>query len=542
MDDGNQWFLAVYDVRGIQEFVFRTPKLRENTGASYIVANIFTEALNAAIEKLCWEANACRLDWEHYDEFKLPTDPGVKMEILYTGAGNTYIAYRAQADYEALNRFVSKYVLEHTYSLNLAIAVVPAAGSYAETYEALVKKLAENKAKMPMTRLLGSLPVTRQDSDTGYPLSHYYAPGGNQSEIEPVPKERKLKLDAFSRAGYKDEEKNLDGLISEKGVDSQIAIVHIDGNNMGKRFAEEMRSTADYAEAAQKSRNLSKSIAEDFSKALDETKERLAKFVASERCSFENKYYDEKHGKCKRYIRTVISSGDDITFICNARTAISLCEIFLNKLSKGTNHFTACAGIAIINSHFPFHAGYELAEQCCAEAKNRAKEAARKQAEAAGSEREAGNYMDFQICKSIMTATDLTRSRRENYELPDGTRLLARPYCADAGLPETGLPETDPHSLSFFKQAHKHFSGDKFPNNVAKNLRNAYSQGETAANAVFRKMTSRGHTLPGGSKELYANNTKEAPYFDALEMLELFIDLDDNHAEEGAGHAENTAD
>lgn len=38
------------------------------------------------------------------------------------------------------------------------------------------------------------------------------------------------------------------------------------------------------------------------------------------------------------------------------------------------NCLTACAGIAYIKSSFPFHYGYDLAEQLCGEAKKQAKE------------------------------------------------------------------------------------------------------------------------------------------------------------------------
>jgi hypothetical protein len=82
--------------------------------------------------------------------------------------------------------------------------------------------------------------------------------------------------------------------------------------------------------------------------------------------------------------------------------------------------------------------------------------------------------------------------------------------------------------LAFFKQAYAHFSASAFPNNIAKDLRNAYSRSEQDADAVLRKMESRGHSLPAGGRELYAHaddHVKEALYFDALEMSELFIDV-----------------
>jgi len=506
MSEKNLGYLAVYDVRGIQEFVFRTNKLKENSGASTIVANIFTNALYNAINEIKWKKEEYRIEWDTYPEFRFLTDEKIKMELLYTGAGNTYIAYRRQQDCQKMNRFISKYVLENSYSLNLAIAVVPMKEDYEETYRELSEKLTENKAKMPMTRLVGNLSITRQDTNTGYPFSDYRK---IENDWQALSKESALKLQAFESDG----EKELDKMGTEKGSDSQIAIVHIDGNNMGKLVASQMKNLHEYSVAVKKIRELSKSISQDFMSALEYTENALVDFVKSDKCVFKDKW-NEKTEEYRKYMRKVISSGDDITFICNARVAISLCEIFLKKLKAGTNKFSACAGIAIINSHFPFYAGYAMAEQCCGEAKKRAKKYAE-------DPNQVGNYIDFQICKNIMMASDLEGSREKNYRLSDGSYLLTRPYCVDESFPKD---KPKRQHIDCFKNDYSFFAEETYPNNVVKGLRNAYSVSRYEADLFYRKMKSRKNNLPEGCDELFIGN--EALFFDVLEMYELYIDVE----------------
>jgi hypothetical protein len=44
-----KYSLSLYDVRGIQEFIFSSSKLKENIGASILVAKVLDEYLKKAI-------------------------------------------------------------------------------------------------------------------------------------------------------------------------------------------------------------------------------------------------------------------------------------------------------------------------------------------------------------------------------------------------------------------------------------------------------------------------------------------------------------
>ena len=79
--------------------------------------------------------------------------------------------FRQGRECEKVNRFLAKYLLDRTYSLNLAAAVVPKTDSYMEDYEAINNRMREIKASMPLNMPMGAMPFMAADSITGSPLA-----------------------------------------------------------------------------------------------------------------------------------------------------------------------------------------------------------------------------------------------------------------------------------------------------------------------------------------------------------------------------------
>ncbi len=107
---------------------------------------------------------------------------------------------------QKVNRYLAKYLLEETYSLNLAVAVVKKTDSYAYDYHAIQEEMRRIKAAMPMTEPMGAMPFMAVDSITGYPLTSrvkgdYYCT------------EAKKKRDRFPRD---ESEKVFDNMVTEK--------------------------------------------------------------------------------------------------------------------------------------------------------------------------------------------------------------------------------------------------------------------------------------------------------------------------------------
>lgn len=144
--------LAMYDVRGIQSYIFKSNVAKEIIGASRLVEKIITEGLQSYIETLeVTEQVKYMKDWETDDVEAFLKDTSVKMQVMFVGGGNAYVLFRSGTICQNVNRYFSKYVLEKTYSLNLAIAVIEKTASYKNDYEKINEEMRRIKAYMPLT-------------------------------------------------------------------------------------------------------------------------------------------------------------------------------------------------------------------------------------------------------------------------------------------------------------------------------------------------------------------------------------------------------
>lgn len=486
--------LAMYDVRGIQKFIFKTNVAKEIIGASKLVDQIITQGIISYLEKNVPEEqkNKYLTDWEKDDPAAFLDQDEIQMQILFIGGGNAYVLFRKGEICQKVNRYLAKYLLEETYSLNLAVAVVKKTDSYAYDYNAIQEEMRRIKAAMPMTEPMGAMPFMAVDSITGYPLTSkvkgdYYCT------------EAKKKRDRFP----KDEsEKVFDNMVTEKGDNSTLAVCHIDGNSMGIRICKEMEQKKEYKDAVSCMRNLSLEIAQVFRRTFDQMA----------------KYMDELTPKVKASVKThlyreIIVAGDDITFVCNAKLAIPAVRYFLENLGNEKD-YSACGGIAFFNSHFPFSDAYQVAEACCDNAKKRAKEP-----ENRGNDNAIGNFFDFQICTNVRAAN--LDSYREKHYVSGTDCFIARPYYV--------VPKTDRHGLDAVNEkysvAHldewsEQFGKTKIPRSKAKQLRNAIPV-KNKREEVVSFLASRAYPVFKERSEEYAL------WYDALEIMDFNIELED---------------
>lgn len=139
--------------------------------------------------------------------------------------------------------------------------------------------------------------------------------------------------------------------------ESFIAVVHIDGNAMGKRIEKIYEKYGSDFNILRESLNeFSKCIQSDFEKAFRNTIEKV---------DFKNN---------STHIRPVILAGDDVCFITKGSIGNDTASIFLTELSQIKNEFdgtyySACAGVAIVHKKFPFYKAYNLSEELCDSAK-----------------------------------------------------------------------------------------------------------------------------------------------------------------------------
>ena len=127
------YVLAMYDVRGIQDYIYRTPKVKDTIGASKIVEDIIPEALVNAITKVKEQSsNEITYDIDWADE-KGPLqfcESDKDVQVLYIGGGNAFVLFSSRELCDLIAKSMSVYVIRRTYSMQLATACVPYSGDY----------------------------------------------------------------------------------------------------------------------------------------------------------------------------------------------------------------------------------------------------------------------------------------------------------------------------------------------------------------------------------------------------------------------------
>lgn len=483
--------LAMYDVRGIQAYIFKSNVAKEIVGASELVRQIITEGLDAYIKTLpCEKSKNYLTEWKDDDPEAFLKDSSVEMQIMFIGGGNAYVLFRRGEECQNVNKFLAEYILNRTYSLSLAVAVVKKTENYSEDYNAINEEMRRIKASMPLSMPMGAMPFMAVDSVTGYPLTE-------KTREEYLCTEAKLKRDAFPET---EDEKIFDNMVTEKGDSSTLAVFHIDGNSMGKKIKDKMQKIHTYGEAVRTMRTLSIDISDTFLETVGETKQYIDSIAPRVKKDTSHKLY-----------REIIAAGDDITFVCNAKVAIPAVEFFLRHISD-SGEFSACGGIAFFNSHFPFSDAYQVAEESCSMAKARAKEK-----ENRGAEDKIGNFLDFQICTNI-NASDLKSYRARLYQT-EGELFLARPYYVDTPDDKVLNQKNEKYNISRLHYWENYFA--IMPRNKAKQLREVIPMGKNEIKRELSFLRSRGY-------QEFKNLDEYKVWYDALEIMDWHIKEEQN--------------
>lgn len=580
--------LAMYDVRGIQKYIYSTSKLKDAMGASTLIDNIIIRALNAACKKIAEQSavklDMCNVEIEWIDEAgRVPKqyehEKACDVQVLYIGGGNAYVSFRDEDLCIEVNQQMAKYVIEKTYSLQLATAYIPMTDNYKVDHEKLFNKMNQVKSNMTITKPLGTLPIMRAELKTGLPvigLSEF----ANENGSREMSKETYLKWSTKNDELKEDDIGKILDNYARRGQDSRIAVVHIDGNNMGLRIRKLVEHIENYQEAVTRMRQISYNITYSYLDTFNEMKE-----------IFERKYQDSR---VKRFVRKVVVAGDDITYVCNAYIAMETVEWFCQKISQLTMNaetgesasmeiqdadiqeygFSVCAGIAYIHSHFPFGTAYEVAESCCDNAKAAAKSEENKayykvtepkkykviskeeylresiaqpvQRTKMGDKKvpsypyyfeKTGNFFDFQICKNIQ-CLDLDKVREQEYTTASGEKLLIRPYYIPMLADNDPLNQINAYieqenlrydNYEQLKKNIEYFSNqEQFPRSLVKKIRNTYSLGKNQIGLLAAFLDSRNWKMPDGkncTKNMYLNKGGEvtARWYDVLEIIDYSL-------------------
>ena len=358
--------LAQYTIRSKQEYIFRTNRMVEIAGASENISQswniLFTQAdkMGKKLRRVSENKPFCMEDVKRlFDEQKLN---GIE---LFCGGGNDTVLYDSIETYLEVNKAFSRFLLENYPGMIPMAVACEYSGDYDKDYANLMKQSDIEKNKMISGQSDFILPFSMMDRTTFQPYSDIINIAGSSVRVTD---EAKAKRKAGLKIREQDETvKLLDDLITKKGEESLLAVVHADGNNMGSKISEMLTDKKDYDSCVNIMREFTADTAKAFGKSgLD----------AMQKCQQQLKEeYKDKYDEKAFFFRKIIADGDDMTFVCNARFVMDYVRAYLEAVQNYNNkgekewRYSSCAGICIFHSHYPFARAYSLAEQACESAK-----------------------------------------------------------------------------------------------------------------------------------------------------------------------------
>lgn len=351
-----QSVLAQYTIRSKQEYIFRTNKIVEIVGASVNIRDAWTKLFKCA-DKLNMKYELSTNN-DYNDE--IVRDKFEKNELsfveLFCGGGNETILYKDKDTYIRLNQVFSKQLLLECPGMVPMAVCVTATDNYDDDYKRLMSKSEIEKNKMYPGQNEFILPFSMIDRDTYKPYTRIV---NNEKYSEESYTKREIGVKERDEEGSI---KILDDIVTKKGFESLLAVVHADGNNMGSKIMDMLDGKTSYDDCVNLMREFTKETARVFGEiGISAIKEKQAEL--------KKKNIKEE----KTAFRIIIKDGDDMTFVCNARYVFEYVSAYINAVQnyKSKWNYSSCAGVCIFHSHYPFARAYELAEQACDAAKTK---------------------------------------------------------------------------------------------------------------------------------------------------------------------------
>lgn len=524
--------LVIADVTGIQSYVFSSNRLRDHIGASELVVRATgmwaADAFNALGPTNCTGV-------DHHGRLTINPDVryednAIVAELLYSGGGNVVALVRSEELAHRWAADLSTRVMVEAPGLGI-VCIHSKPFSWVPTgtdLGALIGSLVDNELRLAKqyrrasTPLLG-LGVSAECRATGLPAIAVDATDGDK----PISREIQARLDALpaaeqrftamlydyvgaDRLGFESPSR-LDDLGRTFGERSYIAVVHIDGNGMGKRFkaAWAGRSNRD---AVTQVRALSDAVHNAGMVALGRALAPLITRSGDLIAPFDRQGYLP--------VRPIIYGGDDITFACDGRLGVRLAAAFVEALEDATaslpdggSAVTSAAGVAIVKTHYPFRRAYDLAEELCKEAKQTLGRAA--------------SSLDWHIAMSGLLA-DIDTIRAREYQSPDENGIARSLTMRPLSLHSGDIPWRSWAQVRETVEAFQKSQDWADRRNKVKRLREVLRDGGTPTQQ-FLSLYGIGQ-LPGYSQAPPILRDQGwldgvCGYFDPIELLDFYISL-----------------
>lgn len=542
--------LALYDTAGIQSFIYRSNRLRDNQGASRLVEECFQVYLCNTIKGLLKKNvfQKIHLEWQSNKEngeadIRFLSEDDMDCEVIYIGGGNALLYLRDIHLYKKLNTEFSRELLREIPGLTVIsemqeIEDTGKPGQFGKDLEKLLKRLQLKKMKGKGNEAVPCLSVTRECSETHKPAVSRDPETQQYISSEIQCKRNRIK-DEIKKTRYKE----MNALAGREG-EKWIAVVHIDGNDMGSNISKLLQGS-DYRQGITDMRRFSCQIQELYDRSWGNVLTECGKIIMQSKDGKLKPFQDQsENGGLEVPFRKIYGAGDDLTFVCFGPLAIKAAEIFLRELDKEKKKMdiypnidiSACAGIVFVKPTYPFFRAYMLAEACCRNAKRKA----RREREENAHESWMGNYIDFQLVHGNLGS--LENLRREDYQVCDNNGevwdLLMRPYAVIVNGRST--LSMNRCSMDIFYDISRFIQKGGIARSKMKELRDSYYKGEDSVRVSVAEIKRRygdklqllnsmlENRLPLLDKKTYlwtSGEEKKAVLWDALEMMDLYIDV-----------------
>jgi len=568
-----EYTLTVLDTAGIQSYIFGSNELRENIGASHLVYQATTHWVQNTLDVVVDGRHNYRVSQNEVSPYK----PGFHIEeqgeqpcaeLLYAGGGNTFILFGGNDSLKTARKFVyqlSEKIIAEAPGLNLYAAHISGqwGDNLPQQVDDAVKQLTKLKSQKPLYTPTLGLSVTAACVSTGLPANGAHPdPDKNgkhndngratlanranrqvwaQWAAAEEATERLRNMFKFVKTYGFEWTDNLDniGKLPERD-ESFIAVVHADGNGMGKRMLDLSGFFAnDYPTEPRAYITAVRKLSMSFQRTAQEAFACTIRDLAHSLDYHEN----QEGGEGKRYFsviqdekskkkwhhyfpfRPVVFGGDDVTWVCAGPWGIPLAHRYLSYLEEmtlpdGTQLLEkwsatdakkepiaarltenlelelpsppyACAGVSIVKTHYPVSRAYDSSEALLLSAKAQVR---------LYDNEKKGSAIDWHITTTGLAGT-LDEIREREYETPEPDEVARKVMSPTAmhKLTMRPLMLQDTHTWrnwQNFRDIFDQFQGRWFTShNKVMALRESL-RGGTNSVEEFRRTERKGTTLP----------------------------------------------
>lgn len=534
----SKYTVTVIDTAGIQKYIFGSNSLQHNVGASGLVHY----ATHDWVFEELFEMDKTNMDSNHEFNTETIENDDLKSELVYAGGGNTVILFKEKDLAKQFTKKLTRRVLIEAPGLQLIVAHKDfewGDSNLAKTVSDTLGDVNKKKYNRHFSTPLLGLGVTADCQYTGLPAVDIRLKSEKDTKNKVwISSEVAKKWDFFGPASKRLRENfpmTLTGYeyvsnFNDFGVkyeSSYIAVVHADGNGMGKRVQDITDEHSDddrkYIEAIRK---FSIAVEHATKTALQTSIDRLQDSIDKvDKISGVVEIHENDRGKKLLPFRPIVFGGDDVTFVCDGRLGLTLAELYLRELASPDLELSdgdpiyARAGIAIVKTHYPFSRAVTLAENLAKSAKNYIIEK-----EKDGEKNLLAMDWHFAASGPVDNMDDI---RKREYTV-DAGKLYMRPVRLGKSV------GSDWHSWDTFTHIMKEFRdnwADK--RNKIMSLRDALRAGpetvEQFVTAYVRQKLPEIKTDSDSATRGWID--KQCTCFDAIEAMDFFVPL----KEEGGG-------